>query len=383
MTANQTVNLGANRFALGLTFNSSGTTTLQGGGANRNLSIGSGGITINSGAGAVSTNATNTERVNFLLTANQTWTNVSSNTFTRGDGTVNLNANTLTVTGSGSATSGRITIQANISGTGSIVKDGTNDLRLSGANTFSGGLTLNSGTIGVFSSATALGAGTFTINGGTLQQANSTAVAYTTNIQVGGAFSLTGTSDAGTLAGTMNLGGTSRSITVSSNWTVSGAISNGSLVKAGGGRLTLSGTNSYTGNTTVSAGSMVLSSTSETSFVIAGNGVNNQINGTAVISLDGSIVFDLSGADATIGNSWLIVDVTSLSETFGSTFSVTGFTDNLDNTWSQTIDAGKKYVFNEGTGILSVATIPEPSTWALLAAGLTFTMVLRRRRGMA
>ena len=78
-----------------------------------------------------------------------------------GTGTVNLNANTLTVANSGS-------FSGAVSGTGgSLVKAGTGTLALSGSNGYTGGTTLNAGTLRV-DGYDALGTGLVTINGGTL-----------------------------------------------------------------------------------------------------------------------------------------------------------------------------------------------------------------------
>ena len=49
----ETISLGGDQAALGITFRNTGTTLIQGGGSNQILTIGGSGITINSGAGAV------------------------------------------------------------------------------------------------------------------------------------------------------------------------------------------------------------------------------------------------------------------------------------------------------------------------------------------
>lgn len=53
VNAAQAITLGANQVAKSLIFNNTGTTTFTGGGTNRELTVGSGGITLNPGAGAV------------------------------------------------------------------------------------------------------------------------------------------------------------------------------------------------------------------------------------------------------------------------------------------------------------------------------------------
>ena len=134
----------------------------------------------------------------------------------------------------------------------SLIKDGSGALRLSGASTYSGGTTLESGELHVANNS-ALGTGTLTINGGTLvPRLDPRTLANA--VTVGGDFGL-GVAMHGnsiTLAGSVDLGGATRTITVANTTvaldsTISGAISNGGLTKAGGGTMVLSGTSSYSG----------------------------------------------------------------------------------------------------------------------------------------
>jgi len=130
--------------------------------------------------------------------------------------------------------------------------------------------------------------------------------------------------------------------------------------------------NSYTGNTTVKGTGMELNLVDNAGmkFVIGATGANNMISGNGTLHLDGDFTFDLSGA-AAVG-SWTIVNVSTLTETFGSTFTVNGFTGNA-HVWTL-----GNYTFTEATGILTA--VPEPAVWALLAFSLTTVIVLRRRR---
>ena len=131
-----------------------------------------------------------------------------------------------------------------VSGSGVVYKSGDGKLTLTGSNTFTGDLTITSGTLEV-SAAAPLGAGSVTLSRGTLATTASFTSARPMTLATYPATS--GTIDV--LSGT--------------ELTWAGAISGGgSLVKTGAGTLTLSGTNTYTGTTTVSAGSLKLGSSS-------------------------------------------------------------------------------------------------------------------------
>jgi len=142
--------------------------------------------------------------------------------------------------------------------------------------------------------------------------------------------------------------------------TFAGDISNGSsagfgIIKAGTGKWILSGNNTYTGNTTVSAGKLFLADGGSQTFVIGASGTSNKITGAGTLSLEGAFNFDLTNAGTTLGDSWTIVDVGTLIETYQSTFSVTGFTDAGSDKWTKVIPAtSNAWEFDQTTGLLSV-----------------------------
>ncbi len=112
---------------------------------------------------------------------------------------------------------GSLTIGGIISGAGALTKKGAGTLVLTGANTYSGGTTVSEGTVQIGNNGTTgIVAGNIT-NNGTLVFNRSNAVPF-----------------AGNISGT------------------------GSLTKQGAGALTLSGTNAYSGATTISAGSLLI-----------------------------------------------------------------------------------------------------------------------------
>jgi autotransporter-associated beta strand protein len=142
----------------------------------------------------------------------------------------------------------------------------------------------------------------------------------------------------------------------------------GGLTKQGTGNLTLAGANTYSGNTTVNAGSLVLADNAQLRFVIGANGVNNSVGGNGTLQLDGDLNIDISGANTTAGNSWTLVNVGTLTETYGLTFSVTGFTNNA-GVWTMT-SGGNEWTFTEATGILTVqAATSGYASWAAANAG--------------
>ena len=194
-------------------------------------------------------------------------TNASANTLTLSTGgitaatvgtkTITLSSGNLTVSG----------IIGNGSGTVAVTQSGAGTLILSGANTFSGGVKLEAGTLNITTSNAAFGTGTLGIGattGSTAVTLNSlTARTITNPVNINQDFTYTGTNTLAQGTGAVTLVNGTRTITVSnSTLTLGGAIGDGSsgygLTKAGAGILTLSGVNTYTGDTVVSGGTLTL-----------------------------------------------------------------------------------------------------------------------------
>jgi autotransporter-associated beta strand protein len=134
--------------------------------------------------------------------------------------------------------------------------------------------------------------------------------------------------------------------------TVDGKISG--LTKTGVGTLVLSGANTYTGNTSVDAGTLSLAATGSLTFVIDANGVNNKITGTGTVDLAGAFNFDLTDAVVALGNTWKIVDNATLAETYQNSFSVIGFTggQGAGVLWTKSTGGSLMWEFSESTGEL-------------------------------
>ena len=260
LTAAQTIDLGADRTISGLRFVSSGTVLVQGGGAARILNLGASGIT-KTGSGAVTIgSATATQNTNTRLTADQTWANNAAAGTISVLNTVapNVSASRL-LTLSGSNTLANV-VSGVISDTGngvlSINKTGAGNWVLSGANTYTGLVTISDGTLTLQNNA-GLGStlaktvvnGTGTLNlGGTLG-ANALGTTETIDVQGTGAGGIGAIVNTGTngqqnaLQGVVNLtgdatfGGTQR-------WDLRNGVLNGggfNLTKVGNNSVFLSG----------------------------------------------------------------------------------------------------------------------------------------------
>lgn len=128
-------------------------------------------------------------------------------------------------------------VQLNVSGSGS--------LKISTANSFTGGTTMSAGTQTLLlDNDTALGTGPISMGGGTISSADATPrlLPNTLAITSASAFGVDGTSGALTFSGPVSYGGAARTLTVNSDVTLSGAVSSGGVGrKLGLGTLTLSG----------------------------------------------------------------------------------------------------------------------------------------------
>jgi autotransporter-associated beta strand protein len=257
------------------------------------------------------------------------------------DGDITNNAN-LVFNRSNNATYADI-----ISGTGNVTKAGSGTLTLSGANSYTGITTINTGTLALGANQTLgaiTGGGSLFLDSYSLSTTNAVETTFSGVISGtgeiiksgSGAFILTGsntyTGDTTISSGTLSIGngGTTGSVTGnitnnaalafnrSNNSTYSGIISGtGTLEKLGNGTLTLTGNNSANGAITITAGTLQLGNGTNSGSV-AGAITNN---GALAINRSDALTFNYSmngtGSVVKLGNNTL---------TYNSTVTPTGGT---------------------------------------------------------
>ena len=280
------------------------------------------------------------------LDASQTWTNNSGNLFTVSGATLSLGEdNVLTVNGTGNTLISAFTDGAGGMGSG-IIKDGSGTLTITGNNSYSGGTTVNSGTL-LVNGRGDLGDGNITVN------------------------------NSGTL------GGDSTSPIISR-----GVFGNGNthLTVAAGGNLAPGNGGNNTAVITVNA----LTLEPASNFRI-------DINGTIPgIGYDRLVVTASGNGRFVITNSNLVVTVgttLSVGQAFliGVRTSAGPITGQFAQGNTVTGSDGTVFLINYNGGpdandivltVIQAAPVPEPSTWiggALTIAGLAFTQRQRRR----
>ncbi|MFA6174744.1 MAG: autotransporter-associated beta strand repeat-containing protein [Kiritimatiellales bacterium] len=208
-----------------------------------------------------------------------------------------------------------------------VVKNGTGSWSLTGKNTFAGGLTFNAGTLRYNSSglSTMFGAGVINIasNGVEFRHANSTVMELANQMNVNADFTLAGNSNT-TWSGGWDLNGGTRTLTVNADSAISGVISSGAFTKAGTKILTLSGANTYSGATTVSAGALIANA----DYVFSGT-TNITVAGLATLTLQNGVLNNYIGKHAQL----ILNNTSTLNLNFNGTNTIGGLSLDGGATW--------------------------------------------------
>ncbi|WP_245295167.1 autotransporter-associated beta strand repeat-containing protein [Manganibacter manganicus] len=319
------------------------TMDFRGGGTNRTIALGE--ANTYSGATVVGTaglGATGPVTVRAGALAD---TGVSSSFGTGAAGGITLlNGSVVSYTGSGSSSNRDWTIGGEGAPGGSILNDGSGALALSGAIDFEavadnnlalggsyGGTNTLSGIISGTGSLKSSGSGTWVlsgantytgaivVDGGTLRAGNASAFGRTTGVTVNDGtldldgFDLTTPTLAGT-GGTISLGSGTLSVDGDVDTSYAGVIAgSGGLASAGAGTLTLGGANSYTGDTSIGGGGLTLD------FSASGAPATNIISSASTLNMAGGRL-DLTGAGgATNSQSFDGLNITAGSNRIAAT----------------------------------------------------------------
>lgn len=428
LTSAQTGSLVINGQSNALRLNGSGITIASGAGA---FSLGNGSVTSNitafNGAMAMTNNSSNAATIASDVAFATTFSGITTFNF-NGSGNWNVNTNL----SSSNNSNGNI---VNVTGTGTLF--------MNAASTYTGGTNLNvtGGNSRIRATATgALGSGAVFIAGNSGSNRLEVAGGITLNnaLSVNGKTSAVGASAAilnvsgnNTLGGTitLNVGGTDSTIqsdaglltlsaatavthgaggtrgvlfTGDGDIAVTGNVAQGgatlALYKQGAGTLTLSGTNNtYTGATTVSAGTLLVNGSLNNTAVsvaaaatIAGTG---SLGGT--LALDGASFLEVKDfSDAltvagtiTFGTGFGISNLTGIdwsSLNLNAPYTVISTTQTFSASDIGNFGIGNAASVGDGrfayfdNGSLAVVVIPEPTS--ALLGGLGALMLLRRRR---
>jgi autotransporter-associated beta strand protein len=290
----------------------------------------------------------------------------------------NVTLNTTGILRAG-GTGAEVEISGAISGsTGSLESFDVGTLRLSGANTFDGQTVARANSTLIVGNASALGStvsGTFINTGATLNLNGFNVGNEAITLQTASSRLVNNNgSSAATVGGGVTLGATSSGtggIGGDGNLSIAGVVSGAfGFSKIGAGALTLSSSNTYTGTTTVSSGTLVVSNASLTATIqsnsVAVAFTNTPTNGTYAVlpgpvgaaSFVSNSVTGLGGKTATMTNSPNLVVLVSGRPT-GSTFK--GAYPSIIDPSEINPANGLSYLMNYalgGTGIGSTPALP-------------------------
>ncbi len=279
------------------------------------------------------------------------------------------------------------TLDNNVTGEGQIVKSGSDELIVTGDNTYSGGTTISGGTL-TADHADSLGTGAVA-NSGVLQVGEGeleNTLSGSGSLVKTGTGELTLSGDNTYSGGTTITGGTLRADHADSLGT--GAIANsgvlkvgegelentlsgaGSLVKTGTGELTLGGDNSYSGDTTIADGTLIAANVNA-----LGSG---NIDNSGTLMLDANGAFELANITTHTGATTALaagstLDAGQLTQEDGSTLSIDlgAATDDAVITADSVTLGGTLNV--TGIGSVTDSWTPEAYTYTLIDSDSAIT----------
>ena len=360
--------------ALTLSGNStySGGTTLSAGtlilgldtfgavGAVTNGSVGNGTLTLN--GGTISSGSSRTILNALTIGGDVTFgdaTNTSQMTFSA---PADLNGGNRTLT----TATGVTTILNGIVTNGGIIKNGAGALKLGAVSTtYVGGFILNAGTIQIAASSV-FGTGTLTLNAGTIASSTATSKIITNAVTFGGDVIL---GSVGTFTGNMtfsgatDLGGATRTLTTGSGFVqFSNVLSNGGINKDGTSPLILSGNNTYTGATTITAGTLQ----------VGAGGTSGSIATTSGVTNNAALVYNRSNditAGYAIGGNGTLTKLGNGTLTLSVANTYTGNTTVSAGTFGLTGNSTSPVALADGTVLQLALASPVTSTSTLTFAG--------------
>lgn len=390
LTAHQSITFGADTTlsgSLSITNNNAFNHIFTGSGADRTLTLG-GGISLGS-------SATNANKV----TIGSTGLNQKLNVDLGGAGRTFF-----------AGTNRTLELVNVLSGTGGITKTGTGTLTLTNtANTYTSGT--NIGTSGQASGiieVTKLADGGQASSLGTSSSANSIVFGGTTTgtlryigagdstnrtFLIGGVGAIFDASGSGALtwsAGAATYASTNTARTITFKGTSTGAntmsvvfadsgTGKTSILKQDAGRWILGAANTYTGDTTVEAGTLATGATGTfgTGNITVATGAFLTAGNASSFGDTATLTFSSTSTAASITLSSGTDVIGAVYDSIGATYMIAGTHDAtaLNNFFGTTVFSG--------LGSLTIAAIPEPSTYAVLAgAGGLFLAATRRRRAV-
>jgi autotransporter-associated beta strand protein len=270
--------------------------------------------------------------------------------FNIGGGTIKVIESALVTSVNATLTGGVSTIDTNglgatwsgvLSGAGGLAKVGAGTLKLSGLNTYSGVTNITAGTLQTGAASTFSSASAFTVGTG----ANLDLNGFNQTI---GSLAGSGTvTNNGASAATLTAGGDNTTTTFS------GALKDGpsaalGFVKTGSGFLTLTGTNTYTGRTTINGTGFLLLGDGNTTAKIVGTVTNNAF--FEIVSADTSGITTITNNGSTTYDTGTSASSAAITSGGGSLLSFTGTSTAANATITTNAGAKTQFLGNSTGG---------------------------------